>query len=299
MNERTGILAVAALLASGCVTKGSYDKAVQDAASAHADAATCATDDASAHAEVARLNDALTTAKALADQRDHGLATAQANSADLQKKLDDAIAENAQLRNELTRLGKNVDAMLAEKGTMASALAQAKSRLDELRTAQAAAEARAAAFRDLATKFQRMVDAGQLKIVLRNGRMVIQLANDILFDSGKTEIKTDGKQALAQVATVLMTIPNRHFQVAGDTDNVPIQTSHFPSNWELSTERAVQVVRFLVAQGLKPEVLSAAGYGEFDPIAPNDTPASRAKNRRTEISLQPNIDELVALPEGK
>jgi chemotaxis protein MotB len=129
--------------------------------------------------------------------------------------------------------------------------------------------------------------------------MVIELANDILFDSGKTEVKPVGKQALAQVATVLMTLPNRHFQVAGDTDNVPIQTARFPSNWELSTERAVQVVRFLVAQGMKPEVLSAAGYGEFDPIAPNDTAAGRAKNRRTEISLQPNIDELVALPDVK
>jgi len=77
---------------------------------------------------------------------------------------------------------------------------------------------------------------------------------------------------------------------------VPIETSLFPSNWELSTARAVQVVRFLVAQGMRPELLSAAGYGEFDPIRPNDDPEGRARNRRIEITLQPNIDELVSVP---
>jgi chemotaxis protein MotB len=109
-------------------------------------------------------------------------------------------------------------------------------------------------------------------------------------------VKASGKVALAQVATILKTISDRHFQVAGDTDNVPIQTALFPSNWELSTRRAVEVVHFLVAQGMRPEILSAAGYGEFDPIASNDSPDGRAKNRRTEITLEPNINELVAVP---
>jgi chemotaxis protein MotB len=141
-----------------------------------------------------------------------------------------------------------------------------------------------------------MIDAGQLKVALRNGHMVIQLANDVLFDSGRTDIKPTGQVAIKQVAVILKTIPDRHFQVAGDTDNVPIQTSLFPSNWELSTRRAVEVVRLLVAQGLRPEALSAAGYGEFDPIAPNDTAQNRQRNRRIEITLEPNINELVAVP---
>jgi chemotaxis protein MotB len=98
---------------------------------------------------------------------------------------------------------------------------------------------------------------------------------------------------------VLRTIGNRRFQVAGHTDNVPITTTKFNSNWELSTERAVVVVRFLIGRGLRPDLLSAAGYGEFDPIAPNDSPANKSKNRRIEITLQPNIDELVGIPETK
>jgi chemotaxis protein MotB len=100
------------------------------------------------------------------------------------------------------------------------------------------------------------------------------------------------------VAVIFRSIGDRKFQVAGDTDNVPIHTERFPSNWELSTARAVEVVRYLIAQGVRPDVLSAAGYGEFDPVASNDDASSRARNRRIEITLQPNIDELVAVPAG-
>jgi chemotaxis protein MotB len=80
---------------------------------------------------------------------------------------------------------------------------------------------------------------------------------------------------------------------------VPIHTSQFPSNWELSTARAVEVVRLLTTEGMAPKTVSAAGYGEFDPVVTNETAESRAKNRRIEITLQPNIDELVAVPDAK
>jgi chemotaxis protein MotB len=122
--------------------------------------------------------------------------------------------------------------------------------------------------------------------------MLIQLPNDVLFDSGKTNIKPDGQAALAKVAQVLSSITDRKYVVAGDTDNVPIHSARFPSNWELSTARAVEVTKFLVQKGMKPEVLAAAGYGEWDPVAPNDTPEHRAQNRRIEIVLQPNLSDL-------
>ena len=108
--------------------------------------------------------------------------------------------------------------------------------------------------------------------------MIIALPNDILFDSGRTDVKPDGKAALAKVAHVLATVPDRDFLVAGHTDDVPIHTARFPSNWELSTRRAVEVVHYLIAQGMSPKVLAAAGYGEFDPVVPNDSKAHRAQN---------------------
>ena len=299
MKFRVLLFALPVLLSLSCVPRDRYDAALSDAKNAKTNADRTAADLATARAEIARLNDALKKALASLDERDRGMAEGQVTAHDLQTKLDDATAQNEQLRVELERLGKNADALLAEKGTLASALAEAKARLEELRKAQAAADARAALFRQLALRFQKMIDSGQLKIKLRDGRMVIELANDVLFDSGQTVVKPEGQKAIAQVASVLRTIGGRHFQVAGHTDNVPIETAHFRSNWDLSTARAVEVVRILIKDGIKPELVSAAGYGEFDPVAPNDTPASRSKNRRIEITLQPNIDELVAVPEGK
>ena len=97
----------------------------------------------------------------------------------------------------------------------------------------------------------------------------------------------------------LRTVSARSFQVSGHTDNLPIKSKEFPSNWELSTERAVVVVKFLAQQGVNSGVLSAAGYGEFDPVAPNTDANNRSRNRRIEISLVPNIEELISLPELK
>lgn len=187
-------------------------------------------------------------------------------------------------------------ALRAQMGALSTTDSDLRAQLDKLRQARAAAEARAHLLDQLEQTFKSMIDAGQLQVATRNGRLVLQLPNDVLFDSGETAIKPAGQQALVQVAHVLATLPGRAFQVAGHTDNVPIQSPRFPSNWELSTARAVQVVKLLVAQGVDPKALSAAGYGEFDPLADNGTPDGRAQNRRIEITLQPRLDELVSLP---
>ena len=88
----------------------------------------------------------------------------------------------------------------------------------------------------------------------------------------------------------------RQFQVAGHTDNVPINNERFRSNWDLSTARAVEVIRFFIAQGVPAAALSGAGFGEYNPVASNDDENGRRRNRRIEIVLQPQIDELVSIP---
>lgn len=278
---------------TGCVSKQRYDAALADADNLRGEIQLAQ----QGHAEqVAKLKEALDDAARAMQERDDKLQELLVGAHNLQTKLDEATAINQQLRGELERLGRNVDQLFSERGSLTSALEDAKGRLEELRKAQAVAEQRAALFRELAMKFQKMVDAGELQIVLRDGRMVLQLPNDVLFDSARVDIKPAGKAALKELAAVLRSLDDRRFQVAGHTDNVPIQTSRYPSNWELSTARAVEVTRLLIAEGVRPELLSAAGYGEFDPVFDNDTQASRAKNRRIEISLVPNIDELVQLP---
>ena len=290
-------------LLPNCVSKGDYDAALKDAADAKAAALRQSQEaqarDEAHQAEIERLKSALEAAATAARERDTQVAQMSAHAGDLQQQLDRATAMNQSLRDELTRLGKDVDKLLADKGTLSKDLEEANQRLEELRKAQAAAEKRAALFRELALKFQKMIDAGELKIVLRDGRMVLQLSNDILFDSGQTKLKPAGQDALTRVASVLSTLTDRRFQVAGHTDNVPIQRSNFDSNWDLSTARGVVVVEFLIEKGVKPENLSAAGYGEFDPIADNATPEGKSKNRRIEIVLQPNIEELVSVPDTK
>jgi chemotaxis protein MotB len=300
MKNARRLVAGIALLSSaaiGCVPKGKYDAAIADSASAHAALSAALERGHALDEKVAALQHDLDDARAQAQSLDQKVSDLSTASHNLQAQLDEATALNAQLRGELQRLGKNVDQMLSEKGTLTKALDDAKGRLEELRKAQAAAEARAQLFQQFVQKFKSLVDAGQLKVVTRNGRLVLQLSNDVVFDSGQTAIKPVGKDALVQVGAVLKTLTGRTFQVAGHTDDVPIQTPRFPSNWELSTARAVAVVKLLIELGMEPKMLSAAGYGPFDPVASNDTNEGRAKNRRIEITLQPNLDELVAAPE--
>jgi chemotaxis protein MotB len=213
----------------------------------------------------------------------------------LQTTVDNQAVANTELREALKASGKNADQLLSEKGSLSAELMQSRTRLEELRKAQAAADARANLYRQLALKMQRMIGAGEASISIRDGRMVLAMPNDVLFDSGRTEIKKKGQAVLEEMAGILKTVP-RQFQVAGHTDNVPINNERFRSNWELSTARAVEVIRFFISQGVPPAALSAAGYGEFNPVASNDDENGRRRNRRSEIILQPNIDELVSVP---
>lgn len=288
------------LVFAGCVSQGKYEKALAEAAQARKQTSVLAASGQSREraqaGELVRLKHALSETQRGATQTAAQAERLGVSVRECATALDEATAINQQLRSELERQGKNVDALLSEKGTLAGALAQAKARLEELRRAQAAAETRAALFRDVALRLRRMVDAGELVISLRSGRMVLALPNDVLFDSGKTKLKPRGKLALNEVAAVLKTLNDRKFQVAGHTDDEPIRLSPFQSNWELSTQRALVVVDHMVSQGVPPTAMSAAGYSEFDPVAGNDSAEGRGKNRRIEITLQPNIDEFVAVP---
>ena len=122
--------------------------------------------------------------------------------------------------------------------------------------------------------------------------MVVELPEAVLFASGSARLKKDGAKILAQVAPVLVGLKDRSFQVGGYTDNVPIRTKRFPSNWELSAARAVDVTELLIEYGMPGSRVSAAAYGETHPVASNDTKEGRAQNRRIEIALMPNLDEL-------
>jgi len=120
--------------------------------------------------------------------------------------------------------------------------------------------------------------------------LVITLANNILFDSGKAEVKDDASKVLGQIIKVLETSAGKkNIGIEGHTDNVPIKYSGWKSNRELSTARANNVYHYLVGNGVKPARLTTMGYGEYRPIASNDTKKGRAKNRRVEIVILPEF----------
>lgn len=123
----------------------------------------------------------------------------------------------------------------------------------------------------------------------REGELVIvTLGERILFDLGKAQLKDRAKPTLNTIAGIIQRYPNRRVVVEGHADTQPIQTTQYPSNWHLSAARAVSVIKYLVAQSnMDPERFTAAGYGEYHPIAPNNTAANRQLNRRVEIVLYP------------
>ncbi len=215
-----------------------------------------------------------------------------------QQEIDDLTAK-------LKGLGVDLTKSEEEKSKLRQAMSEYEARLKQLDDMKAR-------FRDLKSRLDKLTSAG-LKVVVRNNRMVIQLPGDILFDSGKDSLKPDGKKILKQVADVISgdsTLSTRNFQVAGHTDKEPYGGQYF-DNWGLSVMRARQVVTFLVAPdkgadsrglqtggGLNPAHWAAAGYGQMDPVAgtvEQQTREEEQKNRRVELVLQPNVEEMLNL----
>lgn len=236
----------------------------------------------------------------------------QAELARTKEDLTNSRARVAALASELQKAGVDVDtlsAKLLEEGTERERLS---ADVDELKRAVQEYQARAAQlerirsrFEVLRGKLQQLTKLG-LKVEVRHNRMVISLPGDVLFPSGKDQLRDDGKSVLTAVADVIRSDPQlaeRFFQVAGHTDAQPLSGGPFKDNWGLSAMRARTVLVFLIGKtdaregggGLDPSRLHAAGYGETDPVAPNETPAERAKNRRVELVLMPNIEEMLDL----
>ena len=139
-------------------------------------------------------------------------------------------------------------------------------------------------------------DGDELTTEIKNGKIYISMSDKLMFQSGKANVQEKGKEALKALAGVLT--KNKEFQilVEGHTDNVPIKTAQYSDNWDLSVARATSMVRILQDEhNLSPDRLTASGRGEYEPKASNETAAGKAKNRRTEIILSPDLTEVMEL----
>jgi chemotaxis protein MotB len=211
------------------------------------------------------------------------------------------------LNDELEKMGVKLSAEGTEKEAMSKNIEQMKSALEEYRARAQTLERIRARFELLRKKLEKLTNLG-LNVQIRNNRMVISLPGDVLFASGSDTLRKDGTKILLQVAEVIRgddALKDRLYQVAGHTDNQPLRRAadSFRDNWGLSLMRAREVLVFLIDSadakegggGLDGKHWSASGYGDTDPVAGNDTPAGRAKNRRVELILLPNVEEMLDL----
>jgi chemotaxis protein MotB len=170
-----------------------------------------------------------------------------------------------------------------------TAMQQAVGSLQQQKAALVAAnQQRQQQYDSLVQGLAKEVEKGQLQVRQYKNMLSVDLAEKIFFDSGRAMLKQEGKEVLKKVAEALKGYENKIIRVVGHTDNVKLAKSlqaTFPTNWELSVARATSVVRFLQDTGIPPERLIPAGRGEYEPVAPNDTPEGRQKNRRIEIML--------------
>jgi chemotaxis protein MotB len=143
----------------------------------------------------------------------------------------------------------------------------------------------------LISEMQEEIQKNQIQITQMADQLKLSIVDKILFPSGEADVSPAGQKVIERLGAILRNAADKRVRVEGHTDNVPIGgvlKMKFPTNWELSTARAVNVVRFLQEKvGMNPERLEAAGLGEYKPVAPNDTPKGKAQNRRIEIYLLP------------
>jgi chemotaxis protein MotB len=213
-------------------------------------------------------------------------------------KVMNDLADCAKLRDEaavqVSAYKMQVKNLTEEKEGLQKDRAELEGTVTELREQAEKAvelEKATATYEELQKKLEKEIQDGKVQLKEMKNRLTMTMVDKILFPSGSADISKEGKLVLDKVIAILKDVKDRRIQVEGHTDNVRIYSAikaKYPTNWELSTGRATQVVRYLQEDGgLDPTILSATGYSEYQPVAPNDTDEGKAKNRRIEIVLLP------------
>ena len=229
--------------------------------------------------DIANLN------KRIARLKD-SISNEQSTIYELNSKIDDLGNENRNTKKQLNTTNAQVAAQRQR-------LEQLQALIDQQ---QKATEALRKKIADALQGF----NSNELTVTMKNGRVYISMQEGLLFPSGSAVVNPKGKEALSKVASVLNTSKDINIDIEGHTDSIPIHTKMYEDNWSLSTARATSIAHVLIDEyNVVPAKLVASGRSEYDPVAPNSTPAGRAQNRRTEIILEPKLDELMDIIDGK
>lgn len=217
------------------------------------------------------------------------LAALEQQIADLEKQLAE---QKAWADGAVGALQSNLARVVKDRSALEASITEMESALEEARERKRQAEKRIRDYRELLAKFKPLIDSGRLQVKIVDGRMVVALSMDILFDSGSAQLSKDGAETVQQVTVLLASIHGKRYQVEGHTDTVPIRTKTYPSNWELGSARALSIVKTMVDAGMPADRVSGATFGEWRPAASNDTDDGKAQNRRIEIVILPDLSGL-------
>ncbi len=280
------------LLLTGCVSKNTYQQKVNEADLLTQDVGDLKAANQTLRDEKVQLQDDLSALNAR-------LVDVLKQNSKLQRDLLVAGAAQERQEDNLTQRQKKIEAMRQQLDDMQqtndSLLATIQDLNRALEKEKIAREARLAKVKNtydqLVGALEQEIKRGELTISNLEGQLSVNLLNKILFDSGETSVKPEGKKVLKSLGDVLNKFPDKALQIEGHTDNVQISSKlkeKYPTNWELSTARATSVVHFLQdAVGLPGDRLVASGYSQYRPVADNGTPEGRAQNRRIQILLVP------------
>jgi chemotaxis protein MotB len=211
------------------------------------------------------------------DQRDKAVADKEELDRILQSKSDSLSQSISELRRKVADLDAENEKLKAENASLA------KAREEQVQKVSSTYES-------MLEKMKSEISKGQITISELKGKLTVNMVDSILFDSGRAEVKKGGLEILGKVISILKDVNDKSIRIEGHTDKVQISRAlaqRYPTNWELSAARAINVARYLQDEGIDPGQLSAVAYGEWKPVAENDTPEGRAKNRRIEIILVP------------
>ena len=290
-HRSLGLLAVtvACLVLGGCVTKSDYLRKQAEADTLSRDTATLTTENQGLRQRINGLQESIRGLQ----ESINGL---QGSINGLQAEKENLTVERNGLNARLNSLREETNRTIEEQRNRNTELEGDKQMLGESiallkKSKEAEVKTVSKTYEELLAEMKGEIQQGQIAITELQGKLTVEVVDKILFDSGQAEVKPEGLAVLKRVVEILMTVEDKVIRIEGHTDNIPIAgalAKRYPTNWELSAARALNVTRYLEKEGIDPAVLSAAAFGEYRPVAENDTPEGRAKNRRIAIILLPN-----------
>jgi chemotaxis protein MotB len=312
--NRIFLTAFVLLALSSCVSKKKYDDLLAQKVRMEADLSDRNSELDQAHTDLADLNQKLrqlqedttnlgidirsTSTRLAGLEREHDqLSTNYKNLLTNSGRLNRDMAEQ---QKQLLAIQENLDRTRSLNDSLSNSLSEREKKVKELEQVLANKDKAVQDLKNMISNALLNFKENDISVTVKNGKVYVSLAEQLLFGSGSVQVDQKGVAALQQLAKAIKNEKEINILIEGHTDNVPIskKSAYMNDNWDLSVMRATSITRILTKAGVSPEQITASGRGEFSPLAPNTSAENKQKNRRTEIIITPDLDELFKVLES-